>query len=397
VWRQRSPVICASACRPPARSVVGDEGVEPPSPSAKAWNIRFDRRRVGMIAAGDDRLSPERADRRRHLFGVGLPAVVGDAHIRAGPREQQRRRPADATRSPGDHHGLPLQRDHRMPPSSIMPTMACSTARCTSWIRLVLVGPDDHGQVHHRPEPAPVPAQMGHHADTATAGDGSRGQQVRALPAGAVQDQQVAAPAEGLDLPGEHLLEPEVVARGRQQGGIRGQGDGGESPPGRRYRTTYFRGDVLGGGRRCRRSPRRRGCRRRRESPGTAPPAARWPRPGRRSLRPGAPAGSALTDPRSRPSFLGGQEGAEPLEERLLPRERRHRLEAAIGEDATGSGAGADRPVPPRQFTEVDVTVRSRSGCHRGCRRRGCPPTPRPGAPAPAPPGPLGERVLAST
>ena len=75
----------------------------------------------------------------------------------------------------------------------------------------------DHGLVHQTGERAaalPQKRDRGH----STFARGPRGcQEVGALAAGAVQDEQVAPIAERLDLASEDLLETEIVARGGQE------------------------------------------------------------------------------------------------------------------------------------------------------------------------------------
>ena len=112
--------------------------------------------------------------------------------------------------------------------ASTSSTIRCSSARWITWIRLV----SSDGTTTPRPParasgPPPRPRKATV-APSASARRARGGEQVRALAAGAVQHQQVARAAERLDLPGEDLLEAEVVARRGEHRGVGGERDRGE-------------------------------------------------------------------------------------------------------------------------------------------------------------------------
>ena len=82
---------------------------------------------------------------------------------------------------------------------------------------VVIYDQRDIGEMAERPA---IAAEQGNHRRTLGARDPGRREQVRALPAGAVQDQQVALRHQCLDLPGIRPLESEVVAGGREHGDV---------------------------------------------------------------------------------------------------------------------------------------------------------------------------------
>ena len=70
------------------------------------------------------------------------------------------------------------------------------------------------------------PATLSQERDTGDpplSGRPGRGNQIGALPAGAVQDQEVARTADRLYLSRKDLLEPEIISRRGQDGGVGGE------------------------------------------------------------------------------------------------------------------------------------------------------------------------------
>ena len=67
------------------------------------------------------------------------------------------------------------------------------------------------------------------HADRLRRLDGA--QEIRRVAAGGEQDEHVALPAERLHLPGEDLVEAEIVADAGQRRAVGGEGDGGQRAP----------------------------------------------------------------------------------------------------------------------------------------------------------------------
>src|SRR4051794_11873093 len=108
-----------------------------------------------------------------------------------------------------------------------------------------LVRPDDDGMVYLCGEQSAIATKKGGRAGGAGPRRSGGRYQVGAPAAGAVKHQQVARSAEGVDLPGEDLLEAEVVPGGGEERGVGGERDGGERPTGEPEAHDVLGGQVL--------------------------------------------------------------------------------------------------------------------------------------------------------
>src|SRR3954454_18967304 len=108
-----------------------------------------------------------------------------------------------------------------------------------------IIGSHDDGlidQARQRSATLPQKGDAGHSAVPGCAGSSN---QVRAWPAGAVQNQKVARASESLHLPCKNLVEPQVIPRRSKDGGVGGESDGrqGAAPLDVAYHV--FRCEVL--------------------------------------------------------------------------------------------------------------------------------------------------------
>src|SRR5580765_5449311 len=105
-----------------------------------------------------------------------------------------------------------------------------------------LVRGDDHRFVDQACQRTTTLPQEGNGGNAYLARGAGGGEQVRALAAGAVQNEKVVGPAERLDLPREDLLEAEVVPACRKDGAVGGKSQRSERPPIGRVADDVLRG-----------------------------------------------------------------------------------------------------------------------------------------------------------
>ena len=239
--------------------------------------------------------------------------VIGDGHVGAGPREQQRRGAADAAAAAGDERGPARERDHRSPSRrSSRAEQRCLDQLDDEVLEREVERPGS-GRCRRKAPPWPRPPARAARPPSRPRKATVAAPRVRAAraaasrfglsPAGAVQHEQVARPAERLDLAREDLLEAEVVAGGREHRGVGGERDGGQRPAGRRRSGPRTRSRGAAHRPRCRRCRRRRACRRRGAPRRSASASARDLRRERLARRPPAPPGGRARPRRGRRSL----------------------------------------------------------------------------------------------
>src|SRR3954447_23075887 len=89
-----------------------------------------------------------------------------------------------------------------------------------------IVGSDDDRLIDQAGQRSPTLSQKGDTSDAPLSCRAGSGDQVRALAAGAVQDQEVLSAADSLHLPGKNLLKPQIVASCGKDGGVGRESDG---------------------------------------------------------------------------------------------------------------------------------------------------------------------------
>src|SRR4029453_12988067 len=108
-----------------------------------------------------------------------------------------------------------------------------------------IVGSDDDCLIYQPGQRSPTLPQKCDTGNSPLPRRAGSGDQVRALAAGAVQDQEVARAADSLYLAGKNLVEPQIVACRGKDGGVGRQGDGRQGSASFDVAHHVFRREVL--------------------------------------------------------------------------------------------------------------------------------------------------------